>query len=237
MAGLVSLIALTLAPLLLLGLAIPYAVLRLRDSRNVEHDPQLGMKAALYFSFSLAILISLTGLTVLVVDLFSGGGASFLAAPWEQPPNAHGLRPPEIIARPWEQPPKVPGLPTPPASPKGGSITAAQRNGGAMVVSGLILAVLHRVLIFGATNDRKRPEARRVFVGWRFAVHAVVVVFAVVALTMLVFQEHVDQMSLDRLLGVLAVWVPSWVIHLGLLTLCSRPRQVTPATVVPVRSA
>jgi hypothetical protein len=57
-----------LAPFALLGLAIPYAVLKSRDARAEEHDPEIGLKSALYFIFSLAILIVLTGLTVLVVD-------------------------------------------------------------------------------------------------------------------------------------------------------------------------
>ena len=58
-------------PIALLGLAIPYAVLYLRDSRNEEHDTEIGLKSALYFMFSLSILLALAGLTVLVVDFLS----------------------------------------------------------------------------------------------------------------------------------------------------------------------
>lgn len=72
--GLFSGLAITalfgLVPFLLLGLAIPYAILHSRDSRDVERDPQLGLKTALYFFYSVSILMILTGLTVIVVDLF-----------------------------------------------------------------------------------------------------------------------------------------------------------------------
>src|SRR6516162_3438017 len=54
-------------PFVLLALAIPYAVLYLRDSRNEEHDPEIGLKATAYFMFSLSILLVLSGLTVIVI--------------------------------------------------------------------------------------------------------------------------------------------------------------------------
>jgi hypothetical protein len=55
-------------PLLgLLSLAVPYAVLYLRDSRNEEHDPEIGLKAVAYMMFSLSILLILSGLTVIVI--------------------------------------------------------------------------------------------------------------------------------------------------------------------------
>ncbi|MBI1917270.1 MAG: hypothetical protein HYS12_21430 [Planctomycetes bacterium] len=49
-------------PFLLLGLAIPYAVLRARDSRE-QPDSQLGLKAALHYFLSVGILQFLTGLS------------------------------------------------------------------------------------------------------------------------------------------------------------------------------
>jgi hypothetical protein len=62
-----------LLPFVLLGLAIPYAVLRARDSR--EHpDPQLGLKAALHYFLSVSLLLFLTGLTVVSVDLITREG-------------------------------------------------------------------------------------------------------------------------------------------------------------------
>jgi hypothetical protein len=71
-----SLVSLAFIPVVLLGLAIPYAVLALRDSREVERDPQVGWKSALYFVFSLCILQMLLGLTILVIDLITETGAA-----------------------------------------------------------------------------------------------------------------------------------------------------------------
>jgi hypothetical protein len=62
-------VTVAVAPLVLLTLAFPYAILRLRDAHNREPDPQLGFKAAQGYFFSLAVLLMLTGLTVIVVDL------------------------------------------------------------------------------------------------------------------------------------------------------------------------
>ena len=53
-----------LLPFFLLGLAIPYAILHSRDSRGLERDPQLGLKTALYFFYSVSILMVLTGLSI-----------------------------------------------------------------------------------------------------------------------------------------------------------------------------
>src|SRR5437762_2566678 len=58
-----------LSPLILLGLAIPNAILHQRNAREVERDPQLGLKAALYFFYSVSILLFLTGLSIIIVDL------------------------------------------------------------------------------------------------------------------------------------------------------------------------
>src|SRR5205085_1642989 len=60
----------SLLPFILPGLAIPYAVLRARDSR--EHpDSQLGLKVGLYYFLSVGILQLLSGLTVISVDLLT----------------------------------------------------------------------------------------------------------------------------------------------------------------------
>jgi len=53
----------------LLSFAIPYAILRIRDVRSERPDPQMGLKAAMYFFFSIGIMLFLNGLTVLVWDL------------------------------------------------------------------------------------------------------------------------------------------------------------------------
>src|SRR5437588_12018229 len=60
---------LTTFPLLLLALAIPYAVLKVRDARGDQPDPQVGLKVGLYFFFSIGVVLLLYGLTTIVVDL------------------------------------------------------------------------------------------------------------------------------------------------------------------------
>lgn len=63
------LLSFLLLPNFLLGLAIPYAILRLRDAHSPMPDPQLGLKAGLHFFNSLGILWILLALTIVVVDL------------------------------------------------------------------------------------------------------------------------------------------------------------------------
>jgi hypothetical protein len=53
-----SVFAVLLLPMALFGIAVPYAVLRMRDLRSEHHDPQLGLKVAYHL-----------GLTINVADL------------------------------------------------------------------------------------------------------------------------------------------------------------------------
>src|SRR5262247_3661522 len=67
---LTSLLWASFLPLVLLGLAIPYAVLRARDSRE-QPDSQLGLKAGLHYFLSVGILQFLTGLSIIALDLIT----------------------------------------------------------------------------------------------------------------------------------------------------------------------
>ena len=58
-------------PTVLSFLAIAYAVLRVRDNGSEEHDPQIGIKAALHFFHSLFLLMMLMGLTIISVDVLT----------------------------------------------------------------------------------------------------------------------------------------------------------------------
>ncbi len=168
-------------PIALLGLAIPYAVLYLRDGRNEDHDPEIGLKSALYFMFSLSILLILSGLTILVVDFLMGDKK---LAPAGKPLT---------------------------------EFSETQRNAAALMVSGFAIGLFHLVVILGFTNDRRYPAARRVFVGWRLAIHSLVVLVAFTALVMQLFQVDVGWEDMKMLFGVLLVWGPSWLIHLLLM--------------------
>jgi len=175
-------------PFLLLVLLVGYLILRSRDNRSEDHDPQLGLKTGLHYFFSLSILLVLNGLTVLVVDALVVENA---------PPGE------------WRQ---------------------AQRTGMGLVVAGTLLALIHFVCIRGATNESRWPAARRLFLGWRFAIHGLVVVIAVTALIVVLFQKDFgDKTTRKTLYGVLLVWLPSWILHLALLCLySSQPYRVKP---------
>jgi hypothetical protein len=73
------------------------------------------------------------------------------------------------------------------------------------------------------TNDRKSLAPRRILVGCRFAIHGAVVAAAFTGLIMVLFQEDFGEENLrNSLFAVLLVWIPSWVMHLGLLLVYSR---------------
>jgi hypothetical protein len=172
---------------LVLSLAVPYVVLRLRDSRSEKPDPQIGIKSALYFFFSVGILLFLNGLTALVVDLLVN------------------------------TPAKVPGQ----------GLTYMQRLSLAFMTSGALFALLHLGLVKATTNDRDRAP-RRIFAGWRLAIHGIVVIFTTTILLVILFQKDFGGEAMKdarkALLGTLLVWVPSWILHLVLVGVYSMPR-------------
>jgi hypothetical protein len=157
----------------LFGLAIPYLVLSLRDGQNEERDPEIGLKSALYFMFSLSVLLVLGGLTAVVVDALDERSAY--------------------------------------------DLSEAQRNGFAMIISGIAFGLFHLFVIMGFTNDRRFPAARRVFVGCRLAVCGLVFGTTFTILVVQVFQASLSFRELRPTLGVLMVWGPAWIVHLVLL--------------------
>jgi hypothetical protein len=184
--GAIFVYALILSGSMLISLAIPYVVLRMRDKGSPSPDPQIGIKSALYYFFSVGIILVLTGLTTLVMDVLVGKG--------------------------------------PPAP--GGGLNDFQRASLGVMTAGMICAFLHLGLIKGMTDDRN-PMARRIFAGWRLAIHGMVVVITITILLGVVFQKDFGGDSMKdfrkQLLGILLVWVPSWLLHLVLVGIYSRP--------------
>ncbi len=204
--GLVYLVM--LAPLLLLALALPYAILRLQDARHRDPDPQLGFRAAQYFFFSLGILLVLTGLSNIVVDLVQQA---------LEPARRAGL----VVPGPFggQNQPNRAEFPN-----------DAQRTGAALILSGLLFAGVHFALVLLLARERRRPSpTRRMFLGCRFAVHGVVVLVALTGLLIVVFQRSEpmrDNVLIELrnfFIGVLFVWMPSWGVHFVLLRLASVP--------------
>jgi hypothetical protein len=185
---------------LLLGLAIPYVLLRLQDARSEQPDESLGLKVLLHFVFSLGVLIALAGLTVLVVDLLEhnewvgGRSSQEFWGPGGQPPHRSSS----------------------------GDWRLAQRNGGALLIAGLVICLTHVILLLLLTNDLRRPGTRRLFLGWRLAIHSIVTVAAFTMLVVLLCQANVNENSLRVPIAALLVWVPSWLVHVILLRTASR---------------
>ena len=131
--GIVTSLVLLLLPIALVAVAVPYAVMRMRDVRGEHHDPQLGLKVAYHFFFSLGILLILIGLTVNVADLII-----------DEKPAAG----PQF---------GVPVMPVPVrANPKtdGRFLTPAMRTGWALASSGLVFSV-----VFGLAPNSARTSA------------------------------------------------------------------------------
>jgi hypothetical protein len=172
----------------LLALAIPYAVLVLRDSRSEVRDPQVGWKAVLYFMFSVAVLMALYALTLLLIDT--------------------------LASEPWT-----------PQSPSVPRLSEKQRTACAVLMSAVAIGLMHLFLIVWYSNTRRFPAARRVFLGCRLAVHALVVLTAFTIMVVELFKpaQDLDFEALKPPFCSLVIWVPSWLCHLVLLRVSSTP--------------
>ena len=72
--GIVGVLAVVMIvlPGFMLALAIPYAILRMRDARGGRPDPQLGFKVAMNYFFSLALVKPSLALPFLILPLVRG---------------------------------------------------------------------------------------------------------------------------------------------------------------------
>jgi hypothetical protein len=206
--GIVTSLVLLLLPIALVAVAVPYAVMRMRDVRGEHHDPQLGLKVAYHFFFSLGILLILIGLTVNVADLII-----------DEKPAAG----PQF---------GVPVMPVPVrANPKtdGRFLTPAMRTGWALVSSGLVFAVVFGLATQLGTNVRRFPAVRRVFVGWRLVVAGIAVVAAVTTLLVWLFmKDQPDNKMYEIALATLAVWAPTLAVHVFLMQRYAKAEYYVP---------
>jgi hypothetical protein len=203
--------AVLLFPVLLLGLAIPYAVLRLGEQKSEEPDPQLGVRTALFFFFSLSVILALSGLTIIAVDFVQERGLGFRRGGGRGWPMAEFKLNSEF--------------------------TEQKRLGMGLVVGGGIFGLLHLVLLALLRGNRRWPAARRVFNGWRLAIHGLVLLSTFTALAVVFLQENPQMQTVRTLVAILTVWVPAWVIDLFLLRLRSkRPRATVPTRPLSLRS-
>jgi hypothetical protein len=190
-----------LLPMVLFGVAVPYAVLRMRDAKAEHHDQQLGLKVAYHFFFSLGVLMVLLGLTINVADLIIDDKGPAAPAGLQFGP---GLAPMQPAPRAKQA--------------DGRLLTPAMRTGWAVATSGLVFAVVFGMTTIFGTNVRRFPAIRRMFVGWRLMVAGVAVVSAVTTLFVWIFsKDQPDNKSYEVALATLAVWAPALVVHVFLM--------------------
>jgi hypothetical protein len=208
-----------LIPPALLGLAVPYSILRLRNEEPA--DPQLGIKAAVQYFYSVAILIAMTGLTIVAVDLIAGEAPDFQQNDFND----------------------FDGFGNDFGEAEDGGLSAAKRIGLGMFISGLLIALLNLSFGKNLTTKAHWPRIRRIFAGCRFAVQGIVSMLVFTALMVMILQDGAFEPELFRViksfLAVLVVWVPAWGLHLYLLMQASEhdpgppPRPLTTNANVP----
>lgn len=187
------LIGVSMMPLILLALAVPYAVIRLKAEN--PPDSQLGVKIVVHFFFSASILIIVAGLTMLVVD-------------W----MVRDFVPNEVTDNPLGR--------TTIASITAKGFNMTQRIGLGMILGGAVGAGVHALILFFCSEPHLR-RIRRTFIGWRFAIHGVVLMFTVTVMIILFLQPHPLRPPVEVPLRVVTathlVWATSWLLHLALL--------------------
>ncbi len=112
----------------------------------------------------------------------------------------------------------------------------SQRIALALGTSGILFTIFHLLFLLRLPADNPNVSPRRVFLGWRLAIHGLVVLFSFTALMVLVLRSErmaeIDKENLKALVGVLIVWTPSWIVHLGMMIIT--PRSFRPQRDLPV---
>ena len=197
--GLILAAGVALGPLMLLALAIPYAVVRLRTDGPA--DSQLGLKVALYFFISASMLLWLSGLSMIAADLLARDASQTRSV--EE--GSYG---------------------GPPIGSKSeGGFNATCRTGLALMISGVLGWVAHRVMA-KRTTPVNRTRVHRMFVGFRFAIIGLTMCGTLTLLIVLMLQENAFKRpafnTVRGVIGSLIVWLPAWLAHLGLFFQASR---------------
>jgi hypothetical protein len=209
-----------LLPLSFLALAVAYIGLRIRDAREEHSDPELGLKAGLYFFMNVGILLALSGVTIAVSDLLGEAMAGPKPLPNQPNPGAFGR----------------PGFNQPPPQNDPFLDSVSQRIAWPLVISGVLAALLSLLAIYMVTNHHRFPAVKRTFAGWRMAVAGVSALTGLVLLTQLFFQKNQDNLrSYGVALGVLIVWLPTLAIQVSLMKSYSKAAYYVPPKPKQVR--
>lgn len=100
---------------------------------------------------------------------------------------------------------------------EGGGLSSTSRAMCALLVTGLIIALVARVAIGRFTNDALYPMVRRFFAGARFTVASLVTFGALAVVLQILFARGEGGEPLRVAAGVFVVWLVTAVLHLFLL--------------------
>jgi hypothetical protein len=203
------LILTTAVPFLLFLVALVYVALRVRDAKAEHPDPELGLKTAYWFLYTLGVLVAHFGATILLSH-------------WLQLLELTGPAPQRMM---------VPGGFGRPAVAANDDWSAASRTGWGMTLAGLLLAGAFYLVGALGTRDKEWPTVRRVFTGGRIAVGGMIVVFAFTFLFVMQFQRELPPGLYESALAALAVWLPSLAVHVFLFRWGGTPAYHVPAEV------
>ena len=202
-------------PSALMLVALIYVALRVRDAKAETPDPELGLKTAYWFLYTLGILIL-------------HFGAMILLSHWLQQLELTGPAPQQRVGGGF-------GRVAPMADDS--SWSAASRTGWAMTLAGVLISGAFYLIGALGTRDREWPTVRRVFTGSRIAVGGTIVVFAFTFLFVMQFQKELPPGGLyETALAALAVWLPSLAIHVFLFRWGGTPTYHIPVEPPPRRN-
>lgn len=203
---------------------IIYAILRWRDGKQQRRDPQLGVKFGLHVLLTVSVLVLVSGASMVAADQFRK-----IAEDENMSSPNDRYEYDEFSGRPRRSSSSIS------SSAENKFLTPATRAGFAMMLAGVLLGGGEWYLIFSRTNDLKWPSTRRAFIGARTILHGLIVTGALTGLLIAAFMEK-DPMSTSEsiitrqvmyaLLGTLAVWSLSLVVHMSLLFAYTRQPDV-----------
>jgi len=99
------------------------------------------------------------------------------------------------------------------------------RVGLAMIISGAIFALMHRLMLL-ATNDSQFRDVRRAFCGLRLVASGLVVLICTTWILSSLLQVRTEFAEIKPLLAIMIVWAPSWLLHMAFL-LFTTPRALS----------
>ena len=206
-------IASVVLTLMVLGAAVAYLSLRIRDARADTTDPEIGIKVGYHTFVTSGILLALTGLSIAATDYLANLFDPNIQAQ-QQPPAPAIIRPPPGM-NPGGFPMMRPQAPPPPDDLFG---RMAQRVAWPLVISGVLSALVGLLLVKLGTNDARYPATRRTFGGLRLIMGGLTVIFAVHVLVEVLFQEGAaPARPLAMGVSLLGIWFPVLAIQVFLL--------------------